>query len=138
MALQRRSIVAFIFGLQLAAGFHSPALQRHSPSALSAANNDNDGFSLDRRSAIATTSAAVLTSLSIADPANALFPVGAFASRPRRSSSKTSSRTIPTWQLDGGVEFPILALNTAGLSTEETLRAIDYAQNEGINHIDFH
>ncbi len=131
------SIVTFISGLQLAAGFHSPTLQRHSLSALSAANNDNDGFSLDRRSAIATTSAAVLTSLSIADPANALLT--AFAStRPRRSTSKTSSRVIPTWQLDGGVEFPILALNTAGLSTEETLRAIDYAQNEGINHIDFH
>lgn len=133
------SIVAFIIGLQLAAGFHSPTLQRHSLSALYAANNNNDGFSLDRRSAIATTSAAVLTSLSIGEPANALFPVGAFASsRHRRSSSKASSRVIPTWQLDGGVEFPILALNTAGLSTEETLRAIDYAQNEGINHIDFH
>ena len=36
------------------------------------------------------------------------------------------------------LSFQFLALNTAGLSTEETVKAIEYAQNEGINHIDFH
>ena len=78
-------IVALLFGwLQFAAGFHLPTTQRQSFSALSAANENDDGFSLNRRSAIATTGVAVLTSLSITDPANALFPVGAFAStRPR-------------------------------------------------------
>ena len=140
MATHIIRILALFFGLHFAAGFqfHLPTSPSHlhSFSALSAANDYNDDFSLDRRTAIATTGAAVLTSLSIADPANALFPVGAFASnRPR---SKKSNPMIPTWQFDGGVEFPILALNTAGLSTEETARAIEYAQNEGINHIDFH
>jgi len=146
MALDIIRIFALISGLHFTVGFQSPTLQRHSLriSSLSAANNKDDGFSLDRRSAIATTSAAVLTSLSITNPANAFFPVGAIASsnRPKSTSKKSSgnnsNRVIPTWKLDGGVEFPILALNTAGLSTEETLRAIDYAQNEGLNHIDFH
>ena len=79
-------IVTLLGGLQFAAGFHLhlPTSQRQSFSALSAANENDDGFTLGRRSAIATTGAAVLTSLSISDPANALFPVGAFAStRPR-------------------------------------------------------
>ena len=80
-------IVTLLGGLQFAAGFHLPT-QRLSFSALSAANENDDGFSLDRRSAIATTGAAVLISLSISDPANALFPVGAFAStRPRKQVS---------------------------------------------------
>jgi 2,5-diketo-D-gluconate reductase A len=137
--------LAIISGLQFTLGFQSLTSHRHflrTSSALSAAKNNDGGISLDRRSAIATTSAAVLTSLSITDPANALLPVGMFSStRPRPSSTSgnsPSNRVIPTWKLDGGVEFPILALNTAGLSTEETLRAIDYAQNEGISHIDFH
>jgi hypothetical protein len=138
-------IVALISGLQLTLGFLSTTTHRHylRISALSSATNNDDGISLDRRSAIATTSAAVLTSLSISDPVNAMFPVGAFAAgRPKHSSNSgngvPSNRVIPTWKLEGGVEFPILALNTAGLSTEETLNAIDYARNEGINHIDFH
>ncbi len=131
-------IVTLLGGLQFAAGFHLPT-QRLSFSALSAANENDDGFSLDRRSAIATTGAAVLISLSISDPANAFFPVGAFAStRPRSKKSSKSNRVIPTWTLDGGVMFPILALNTAGLSTEETVKAIEYASSVGITHIDFH
>lgn len=138
------TIIAIISGLQFTFSFQSPTLLHcHSlrSSAISAAA-DADGISLDRRSVIATTSAAVLTSLSITDPADAISPVGIFSSARPRSSSKSgnspTNRVIPTWKLDGGVEFPILALNTAGLSTEETLLAISYARNEGISHIDFH
>jgi hypothetical protein len=58
MALDIIRIVALISGLQFTVGFQSPTLQRHSLriSSLSAANKKEDDFSLDRRSAIATTS----------------------------------------------------------------------------------
>ncbi|KAK3281022.1 hypothetical protein CYMTET_11170 [Cymbomonas tetramitiformis] len=46
--------------------------------------------------------------------------------------------TIPTWTLDGGVEFPILALNTVGLTMEDAERAVRLAQEAGITHVDFH
>mmetsp|Transcript_27345 Transcript_27345/g.56038 ORF Transcript_27345/g.56038 Transcript_27345/m.56038 type:complete len:228 (-) Transcript_27345:3302-3985(-) len=45
---------------------------------------------------------------------------------------------IPKWTLSQGVEFPILALNTAGLSADESYEAVSIAKNEGITHIDFH
>jgi diketogulonate reductase-like aldo/keto reductase len=50
----------------------------------------------------------------------------------------SSSRMIPTWKLQNGVEMPILALNTVGLSTEDTERALAIAVQEGITHVDFH
>ena len=130
--------VALVCGLQFTVGFQ-PTLESHKISALHVANNSDDGISVDRRSAIATAASAVgLTSLM--EPANAMYPVGIHSRRAHRAddSSNNSDRKIPTWKLDGNVEFPILALNTAGLSTEETIRAIGYAQNDGINHIDFH
>lgn len=46
--------------------------------------------------------------------------------------------TIPSWTLDGGVVMPVLALNTVGLSVEGTARAIVFAYQSGITHIDFH
>lgn len=46
--------------------------------------------------------------------------------------------TIPDWKLQGGVRMPTLALNTVGLSTEDTKRAVAYAYALGIFHIDFH
>lgn len=119
--------------------------QHSTLSALSAAKNNDEenNFSLDRRSVIATSSAAVLTSLSLMEslePANAFVPAVLYKHHKNShlGNNSNSDRKIPTWTLDGGVEFPILALNTAGLSTEETWRAITYAQSEGITHIDFH
>jgi hypothetical protein len=32
--------------------------------------------------------------------------------------------TIPSWTLEGGVQMPTLALNTAGLSADDTTRAV--------------
>ena len=34
---------------------------------------------------------------------------------------------IPTWSLQGGVKMPVLALNTVGLSVEDTTRALELA-----------
>ena len=108
-----------------------------------AVNSDNDDcllspyhfLRLDRRSAIATGFALLPASFllpEIANPAN-------IASIKAASSSIISNHfPIPTWTLAGGVDFPILALNTAGLSADETFQATLLARREGITHIDFH
>ena len=46
--------------------------------------------------------------------------------------------SIPTWDLGGGVAMPTLALNTVGLSVEATERAVKFAVEAGICHVDFH
>ena len=45
---------------------------------------------------------------------------------------------IPVWSLEGGVEMPTLALNTAGLTVDGTERAVRLALAAGITHVDFH
>ena len=52
--------------------------------------------------------------------------------------SNAFANDIPEWTLEGGVQMPTLALNTVGLSTEDTERAIQLAVEEGITHLDFH
>jgi len=54
------------------------------------------------------------------------------------SGNASTSTLIPTWRLKGGVDFPKLALNTAGLDTESTERAFRNALRVGINHVEFH
>ena len=76
-----------------------------------------------RRSAIAIGASAFVPQLSL-PAANAVNNDGTSA--------------IPTWKLDNDVKFPMLALNTAGMSAKETYKAIEYARREGITHIDFH
>lgn len=44
----------------------------------------------------------------------------------------------PTWNLGAGVEMPTLALNTVGLSVDDTERAVKRAMAAGIRHVDFH
>jgi len=78
-----------------------------------------DTFTIDRRSAIAA-------SLSLA----LLWDENAAAT--------PTTRTVPMWTFDNGVTFPTLALNTVGLSIEDTERAIGLAVQEGLTHIDFH
>ncbi|KAG7340005.1 aldo/keto reductase family protein [Nitzschia inconspicua] len=53
-------------------------------------------------------------------------------------ASTIPTYTIPEWTLPGGVQMPTLALNTVGLSTEDTERAVGYATTLGMTHIDFH
>lgn len=38
-----------------------------------------------------------------------------------------ANNVIPEWTLEGGVKFPTLALNTVGLSAEDTERALGLA-----------
>ena len=93
-------------------------------------DNNNDTYSpvhnmpghLSRRYAISVGATTALSTL-------LLSPIAA---------ANALTNKIPTWKLDGGVTFPILALNTAGLSLEETYSAIDFAIDAGITHIDFH
>lgn len=52
-------------------------------------------------------------------------------------NSETADK-IPTWMLDNYVRFPTLALNTVGLSADETELAIELSMKQDISHIDFH
>lgn len=88
--------------------------------------NNNNIWDVDRRHAIRVltgivSSACVLTSKSA--PANAWTG---------------TKNYIPCWTLENNVQFPTLALNTVGLSSEETYLALTYALQEGITHVDFH
>ena len=45
---------------------------------------------------------------------------------------------LPSWSLGNGVEYPLVALNTASLSVEETARTIGVGLAMGIKNVDFH
>lgn len=82
-----------------------------------------------RRSVLATASSAVVA----ASLSNSLNIATARAA--------TSPQTIPTWTIEQGgnsVQMPILALNTVGLTTEDSARAVQLALSHGITHVDFH
>jgi len=64
-----------------------------------------------------------------------LAPLPAEARASRRRPTTTS---IPTWNLGDNVEFPTLALNTAGLTTESAKLAFQNALEVGISHVEFH
>lgn len=49
-----------------------------------------------------------------------------------------ATQPIPEWTLDNGVQFPKLAMNTVGLSVEDTERAVRLAVKRGFTHFDFH
>jgi len=82
-----------------------------------------DTFAIDRRLAIAGAFGA---SLSLALPCDS------------NAAAALTTRTVPTWTFDNGVAFPTLALNTVGLSMEDTEKAIGLAVQEGLTHVDFH
>lgn len=48
-----------------------------------------------------------------------------------------SKAMVPVWVLENGVEMPTLALNTVGLTVEDTERAAKLALASGITHVDF-
>ena len=133
--------------------FDTTAVALSSHSSSSSNNNDNDGSQsigsdevvpsassssssgLDRRSvvlgSIATATASVTTLLSP-------FMVLSSSPEPVQAIQGGSKTRIPSWTLRGNVQFPRLALNTVGLSTEDTVRALESATKYGITHIDFH
>ena len=53
------------------------------------------------------------------------------------SASKKAAK-IPSWSLPRNVFMPQLALNTVGLTEEDTFNSVGYALLNGITHIDFH
>lgn len=108
----------------------SPAqcLTKVSSGSAALSSTANTNVELDRRSAIALGSIVPLSLL-----------VPRVAKSAEIAGNDNSNRApIPSWKLSGGVEFPVLALNTAGLSVDDTYEAIRTAKQEGISHIDFH
>lgn len=101
-------------------------------------NNDNGEFSLssampsfnplDRRSFVntAAVSAAAVVTSTIGSPTMA------------QAKIRSTDSIIPEWTLERGVKMPVLALNTVGLSVEDTERAVRLACDAGFSHIDFH
>lgn len=87
-------------------------------------SNSMNTKNMDRRSAILAGGFATASIVSALSP-------GLVEAKPRQVS-------IPEWTLDGGVKMPTLALNTVGLSSEDTERALRLAKKEGITHVDFH
>ena len=73
------------------------------------------------------------------DRRSALLGVGAAAlAAAPGSRALAASGSIPTWQLAGGVAFPTLALNTAGMSIDGAELAFRNAIAAGKSHVEFH
>lgn len=137
-------VVSFCFETILGFSFHSITstdfnLHQHDyilRLRLQASLTDNQDWNVhaDRRRAIQVltgiASVSVLTSNSL--------PANAAVTDVRSNSNHNNDNYIPCWALERNVQFPTLALNTVGLSTEETYTALNYATREGITHIDFH
>ena len=49
-----------------------------------------------------------------------------------------ATTALPTWTLMGGGQMPTLALNTAGMTSDDTARALRLALPLGVTHVDFH
>uniref|UniRef100_A0A7S3P9G7 NADP-dependent oxidoreductase domain-containing protein n=1 Tax=Amphora coffeiformis TaxID=265554 RepID=A0A7S3P9G7_9STRA len=81
---------------------------------------------MDRRSALWQGAFGVA---SLATATGLSFPQTAWAVSPTTSS---------TWILENNIVMPVLALNTVGLTADETERAITLAVQNGMTHVDFH
>ncbi|KAL7522987.1 hypothetical protein ACHAWX_007723 [Stephanocyclus meneghinianus] len=84
--------------------------------------------SIDRRVALARAASGVLASAGLLGNVDS----------PAVASVTTTANSFPEWTLDNGVKFPTLAMNTVGLSVEDTERAIRLATKLGFSHLDFH
>jgi diketogulonate reductase-like aldo/keto reductase len=80
--------------------------------------------SIDRRSALLSAGRCILASTGI------VWNVDTAAAVPPTS--------FPEWTLENGVKFSTLAMNTVGLSVEDTERAVGIATKLGFTHFDFH
>ena len=74
--------------------------------------------------------ALILTAAASAASAASSYGTAALAAGPM--APKT------TWELEGGVEMPTLALNTAGMTAEASALAVRESFKAGITHVDFH
>jgi hypothetical protein len=104
-------------------GFGMPLTKPFEFATQLSAEGDSIDCHIDRRSVLAGTVGAVVAVSSVSKSAVALEIPG---------------RSIPEWTLENNVKMPTLALNTVGLSAEESEKAVRYAKKEGITHVDFH
>lgn len=95
-------------------------------------NNDNSGNALDRRSMLIGVGG-ILSSSLIGLSGNPQS-YRAFAAE----TATATTREFPTFTLPNNVEMPVLALNTVGLSVDDTARACAIAAANGFRHFDFH
>jgi predicted aldo/keto reductase-like oxidoreductase len=68
----------------------------------------------------------------------AVFAALALVSILRTAPPSSKAAAIPTWTLPGGVEYPLMALNTASLSVEQVEQAIRVGVAAGLRNVDFH
>ncbi len=104
-----------------------------------------DAFTLNLRSLLQPSSSTSLM-MSSNDIGRRQFFIGAgaiasslFINTPQNAAvAAGTQRSFPEWTLDNNVKMPTLALNTVGLSVEDTERAVGYAIEDGFTHVDFH
>ena len=124
-------ILAFFWGTILVCGLEPLS---HPPSGfartrISASETQPDApapTSLSTRRSVLTSVSSVATTVALSS-----------LSSPKAHASSA----IPTWPIEQGgssVQMPVLALNTVGLSTEDSARAVKLALYYGISHVDFH
>lgn len=129
LSQQRRVFAALLVAAITAstvAGFTTSSPSGLSASQLASTSQSSD-LLLDRREALVKSSGVVAAATGIS-----LLP-----SFPSPASAVPTNR-IPEWTLENDVKFPRLALNTVGLSVEDTTRALTYAVAAGVKHVDFH
>lgn len=96
--------------------------------------NPSSSSSIDRRNLLIGAGGILSSSLIIeysngnADPYH----------RANAAEGTVTKKPFPTWTLANNVEMPVLALNTVGLSVEDTVRACEIASANGFRHFDFH
>jgi diketogulonate reductase-like aldo/keto reductase len=114
--------------------------------------NDKVNVSLfDRRKALVGVGGLVSSSLiynSYSFNNNNVAMASASAAEPTSTTTSTTSsststikKAFPTWTIgpkNNEVQFPTMALNTVGLSTDDTVRACAIAIQYGFTHFDFH
>lgn len=131
MLSQQRRIFAALLAVALTApsvaGFSTTSSTSGLSASQLASTSQSSDLLLDRREAFVKSSAAIAAATGVS-----LLP--SFAS----PASAAAANKIPEWTLEDGVKFPKLALNTVGLSVEDTTRALTYAVAAGVKHVDFH
>uniref|UniRef100_A0A6T8L0Y4 NADP-dependent oxidoreductase domain-containing protein n=1 Tax=Proboscia inermis TaxID=420281 RepID=A0A6T8L0Y4_9STRA len=123
-----------------------PMLSESSLTILHMSVNDEEikkHLCLDRRSTFVSVGSLMATTTGLLFSASPAFSstssqASDIANGSPSVTSSSVAASIPEWTLQGGVKFPTLALNTVGLSVEETTRAVSIARKNGITHIDFH
>ena len=130
LSQQRRifaALLAVAFTAPSVAGFSTTSSNSGLSASQLASTSQSSDLLLERREAFVKSSAAIAAATGVS-----LLP--SFTS----PASAAATNKIEEWTLENGVKFPKLALNTVGLSVEDTTRALTYAVAAGVKHVDFH